>query len=379
MVQNAYKVTLVGAFIPLVCGIYWKQASTQGAALSAVGGLGVWAICEAFFADATSRPRSSVFSPRRSALWWVPRPADPRRTAGPSRFVRRDAFSRVFRISSLSAFGPPGRPRKVAPSRKTRTPRGGDEKRRNRHDDHFKTDAFDTTLSLAVIAAALMMAGWLLPGNRRPASRPHRRRGSRHDLPGRWPLQQHDGHRPAPPRFRPRRSPGRRGPPRPALGPRPPATPPPGRELLLSSPAPKAGLFFRSRAGGDPVQQQTAAARRRSPAWALRAASQNARGSLLAPARSAARSHRLRPVPIAPLRARSFTRRADTLRPLRWLVGIDTGLATFVGRPAVWHRGSQRSDRCEPRYSKADARRKSHACVEAEPAIGATGVFRRDE
>jgi Na+/proline symporter len=32
MVQNAYKVTLVGAFIPLVCGIYWNRASTQGAA-----------------------------------------------------------------------------------------------------------------------------------------------------------------------------------------------------------------------------------------------------------------------------------------------------------------------------------------------------------
>jgi SSS family solute:Na+ symporter len=51
MVQNAYKVTLVGAFVPLVCGIYWRRATTQGAALSAVAGLAVWGICELFFAS----------------------------------------------------------------------------------------------------------------------------------------------------------------------------------------------------------------------------------------------------------------------------------------------------------------------------------------
>jgi SSS family solute:Na+ symporter len=57
MVQNAYKVTLVGAFIPLVCGIYWKRATTQGALLSALVGLAVWIICERFFADATIPPQ----------------------------------------------------------------------------------------------------------------------------------------------------------------------------------------------------------------------------------------------------------------------------------------------------------------------------------
>ena len=57
MVQNAYKVTLVGAFVPLVCGIYWKRASTQGALVSALGGLAVWGICEAFFADAVIPPQ----------------------------------------------------------------------------------------------------------------------------------------------------------------------------------------------------------------------------------------------------------------------------------------------------------------------------------
>ena len=57
MVQNAYKVTLVGAFVPLVCGIYWKRATTQGALLSALAGLAVWGICEAFFADAMLPPQ----------------------------------------------------------------------------------------------------------------------------------------------------------------------------------------------------------------------------------------------------------------------------------------------------------------------------------
>jgi SSS family solute:Na+ symporter len=57
MVQNAYKVTLVGAFVPLVCGIYWKPATTQGALVSALVGLAVWMICEAFFADAVVPPQ----------------------------------------------------------------------------------------------------------------------------------------------------------------------------------------------------------------------------------------------------------------------------------------------------------------------------------
>ena len=52
MVQNAYKVTLVGAFVPLVCGIYWKRATTQGAAVSALLGLAVWGLCELFWPEA---------------------------------------------------------------------------------------------------------------------------------------------------------------------------------------------------------------------------------------------------------------------------------------------------------------------------------------
>jgi len=46
MVQNAYKVTLVGAFVPLAAGIYWKRANVAGAIMSIVLGLGSWGAME---------------------------------------------------------------------------------------------------------------------------------------------------------------------------------------------------------------------------------------------------------------------------------------------------------------------------------------------
>ncbi len=45
LVSGAYQVTLVGAFVPLVCGLYWKRATTQGAILAIAGGIGVWLLC----------------------------------------------------------------------------------------------------------------------------------------------------------------------------------------------------------------------------------------------------------------------------------------------------------------------------------------------
>ena len=57
MVQNAYKVTLVGAFVPLACGIYWNRATTQGAVLSAVAGLVTWVVAERFYAEAVVPPQ----------------------------------------------------------------------------------------------------------------------------------------------------------------------------------------------------------------------------------------------------------------------------------------------------------------------------------
>ncbi|HEX6008136.1 MAG TPA: sodium:solute symporter family protein, partial [Burkholderiales bacterium] len=57
MVENAYKVTLVSAFVPLVCGLYWKRATTQGAAFAIVGGLGSWLALELVASDALWPPQ----------------------------------------------------------------------------------------------------------------------------------------------------------------------------------------------------------------------------------------------------------------------------------------------------------------------------------
>jgi len=42
MVSGAYQVTLVGAFVPLVFGLYWPRATTQGAIFSLALGLCTW-------------------------------------------------------------------------------------------------------------------------------------------------------------------------------------------------------------------------------------------------------------------------------------------------------------------------------------------------
>ena len=42
LVSAAYQVTLVGAFVPLVLGLYWKRSTTQGAIASLALGIGTW-------------------------------------------------------------------------------------------------------------------------------------------------------------------------------------------------------------------------------------------------------------------------------------------------------------------------------------------------
>jgi solute:Na+ symporter, SSS family len=43
-VAGAYQVTLVGAFVPLLAGLYWKRATTQGAVFSIVLGVLTWVL-----------------------------------------------------------------------------------------------------------------------------------------------------------------------------------------------------------------------------------------------------------------------------------------------------------------------------------------------
>jgi len=57
MVENAYKVTLVGAFVPLVCGLYWKRATNLGATLAVILGLVVWIGMEFYNRDGLVPPQ----------------------------------------------------------------------------------------------------------------------------------------------------------------------------------------------------------------------------------------------------------------------------------------------------------------------------------
>jgi SSS family transporter len=47
LVVNTYKVTLVAAFVPLCAGLFWKQATTQGALCAIAAGLAAWLGAEA--------------------------------------------------------------------------------------------------------------------------------------------------------------------------------------------------------------------------------------------------------------------------------------------------------------------------------------------
>ncbi len=66
MVQNAYKVTLAGAFVPLAAGLFWKRASAGGAMASIVAGLGSWLLMEAFIAGwfSAEPPKEVIWPPQ---------------------------------------------------------------------------------------------------------------------------------------------------------------------------------------------------------------------------------------------------------------------------------------------------------------------------
>ena len=44
LVAGAYQMPLVGAFVPLACGVWWRRATTQGALAAIAGGLAVWVL-----------------------------------------------------------------------------------------------------------------------------------------------------------------------------------------------------------------------------------------------------------------------------------------------------------------------------------------------
>jgi SSS family transporter len=64
LVSSAYQVTLVGAFVPLVMGLYWKRATTQGAIFSLAAGIAVWVL----FMPQINEPLSKMFPGQLAGL-----------------------------------------------------------------------------------------------------------------------------------------------------------------------------------------------------------------------------------------------------------------------------------------------------------------------
>lgn len=61
MVENAYKVTLVVAFTPLVAGLYWKRATTLGAYSAIALGLATWLPLEILLPEGNWPPQFAGF------------------------------------------------------------------------------------------------------------------------------------------------------------------------------------------------------------------------------------------------------------------------------------------------------------------------------
>jgi len=56
LVEGAYTVTLVTGFVPLAAGLFWRRASTTGAATAALAGLAMWLACAEWAPQAAMPP-----------------------------------------------------------------------------------------------------------------------------------------------------------------------------------------------------------------------------------------------------------------------------------------------------------------------------------
>ena len=68
MVENAYLVTLCGAFVPLAFGVYWQRANNTGALLSIVLGVLSWAALEVVSLQLSARGESLLVPPQLVGL-----------------------------------------------------------------------------------------------------------------------------------------------------------------------------------------------------------------------------------------------------------------------------------------------------------------------
>jgi solute:Na+ symporter, SSS family len=62
MVSGAYQVPLVGAFIPLVFGLYWKRANSQGAMFSIMLGISSWLLAKTLAPEGLVPPQLLGFA-----------------------------------------------------------------------------------------------------------------------------------------------------------------------------------------------------------------------------------------------------------------------------------------------------------------------------
>jgi Na+/proline symporter len=60
MVESAYKITLAGAFVPLVVGAYWRRATAQGALAATLGGLASWILIEVLLGEKSPVPAQLI-------------------------------------------------------------------------------------------------------------------------------------------------------------------------------------------------------------------------------------------------------------------------------------------------------------------------------
>jgi len=60
MVESAYKITLAGAFIPLIFGAFWKRSTSQGALAAIIGGIGSWVLIEVLLGEESLIPAQLI-------------------------------------------------------------------------------------------------------------------------------------------------------------------------------------------------------------------------------------------------------------------------------------------------------------------------------
>jgi Na+/proline symporter len=68
MVENAYLVTLCGAFVPLAFGVYWSKATNSGAITSIVLGVSTWVVMEVWSYQLSIQDQTLSVPPQLSGL-----------------------------------------------------------------------------------------------------------------------------------------------------------------------------------------------------------------------------------------------------------------------------------------------------------------------